>query len=134
MAHIYRNILVSIALVLIGIISVDAQEAKPILTFQKKILDYSKDQTGYFRISGDTLYVSFPFTVKGATNDFTFKVYSITPSCTCTGYSLMMMNRTEGTLILKTSLENTQRFNFIDAVIKSNASNDYELVKVRFEP
>jgi len=102
------------------------------LSFYKKIINYDSKNFESFKIIDDTLYVYFPFVVKNAPSNFEFKIYSIKPSCTCTGYNLKFIDRHKGIITLKTELQNINRYNYIDAVIKSNAINDYELIKVKF--
>lgn len=103
------------------------------LSFKKKIINYDPTNYENFKIIGDTLYAHFPFFVKNAPEGFKFKIFSIKPSCTCTGYELKFTERYKGIITLKTKLQNINNFNYIDAVIISNALNDYELIKVNFQ-
>jgi hypothetical protein len=108
---------------------------KPQLAFDVDFIDFANPPESNINIVGDTIYFTFNYYVANYNNGGKvepLEIISIKPSCTCTGYEIDYESEKSGKIILKTLTKNLNHFEYIDAIVKTNAENRFTLLKVKF--
>ncbi|MDX9771370.1 MAG: hypothetical protein RBT19_13500 [Tenuifilaceae bacterium] len=78
----------------------------------------------------DTVYVTFEY--YNLNPSHSLSVEFVKPSCSCTGFKLIEPRQKgeKGFIKLMFTKSSIEQFGIIDAIVKSNAINDYELIEV----
>jgi hypothetical protein len=103
-------------------------EQKPRIKFEKNVICMSSNEGITFQ--SDTVYVTFEY--YNLNPSHSLSVEFVKPSCSCTGFKLIEPRQKgeKGFIKLMFTKSSIEQFGIIDAIVKSNAINDYELIEV----
>lgn len=107
-----------------------SEKQKPRIKFKTNIIHLSTDEGITYR--GDTIYAKFEYYNINPPSPLTIEF--VKPSCTCTGYKLTEPKQQgeNGTIELVFTRASIEKFGIMDAIVKSDAVNNYELLEVTY--
>jgi hypothetical protein len=124
-----------IGILLLSVISTltlsQEKEQKARIKFKSNIIHLNNNEAIKYR--GDTIYVTFEY--YNLNSPYPLSIEFVKPSCNCTGFKLTepKKNRENGFIELVFTKSSIEQFGVIDAIVKSNAINDYELIEVVYK-